>query len=189
MRIVTLLCLLVLLPLPAGATTITKTFSYVFSDGIYSGETLRLQYSYPALPEGQSIFSYSPDVDAVATIAGGTSVASDVDAIFSDSGDILQPEFFSTFTFEPGDNALGVVQAFQFSAPFALQRVDGEDLDRFTCNNPGVRCFEATAAVPLPSSGALLLTASILAGGLGLRRKRGWRRSSGVRRPLTKMLV
>lgn len=170
MRILPCLAVLgLLLPSAGAATTITKIWVYDVSSGPLAGETLTLSYTYPRNGPDQPIFSYDPPFEATAASAraGVTSSGSGGSLVFSDSGDILEPEPFVTFDF--GANPAGLIGITNFANQVTYLFEDGPDAD-ISCGAEGVTCRVTVEAVPLPPALPMLLAG--LAGAGVLLRKR-----------------
>lgn len=168
----TLLAALALSPLQAQATTILQFIDARLNTGPYTGERVFVQYSYPALPAGQDIWTYSPDPWGYARFLDAyDSNLTHAQLVFSGDGDILRPEPYLTFTFDPARNAAGLqlLEIWNVSV-FGLYFAGAPDIQAFRCGRDA-ECRFSTAIVPLPPAGVALGLG--LAGLWALRRRMG----------------
>lgn len=175
MRILTFLLYFVSSPL--AASTIFQEIDYSFKEGTLAGTTVEVRYNYPTLPSGQSLFAYSPDAPATATYLDAFDEAP-ADLIFSGGADLLAPELFISFAFDPLANSTGLMNFWVWNVGQIGIYFDGDpDFQNYSCRSSALECVFRTsvsaATVPLPASAPLLGSALLLGWGLRKRMSRG----------------
>ena len=158
-----LLLILLAFAAPAKAGTVVQAIDYNFLSGPLAGTTLEVRYSYPTLPYGQIIEAYSPQPKAHATYLDAHSdVYTHSLLVFSGSSNILQPEPYFSFVFDPATNATGLKNFEIWNVAGIGIFFEGDpDIRVHTCGQT-VACDFQTTVIPLPATAPLLL------GSLGL---------------------
>lgn len=160
------------------AATIVQEIDYFFQTGPLAGTMAEVRYSYPDLPSGQPIYSYDPVVQGTATYLDAKSnVLSRAQLIFSGNMDIMSPEPYLTFGFDPNANSTGLMNFEVWNTGvFGMYFQGAPEIMSFSCRN-GVICTSRAYVVPLPAAGLMLI------GGLGaiavLARRRKCRAAPG----------
>ena len=148
----------------AHAATVVQKITYDIFAGTFTGQSLVFEFSYPTLPPGGFIFTYNPDFSASVSIADAFSASpASSQIIFSGSGDILQPEFYASFVFDPAANSLNLRNAELFVSPAGLFVDGAPDLEIIRCRQ-NATCSKTTTVVPVPPGILLLLTGLLLTG-------------------------
>lgn len=160
-----------ILSLPAAAATVHVTQSATFDTGVFAGETLRFDITYPMLPDGGQIWAYGPEFTArVEFLDAISTTPSSAEIVFSGSCNIFLPELYLIFNFTPEQSPLGVREITFFASSIIQVTMEGDPGPTdYPCSN----CTYSAAVVPLPASGVLLL------GGLAVLGWRSRRRAFG----------
>lgn len=149
----------------AAADTVLQTIKYSFLEGPLFGTMAEVEYSYPTLPPGQPIETYQPTPAAGATYLDAVSDSLTYSLlVFSGSLNILQPEPYLSFLFDPATNSTGLLNLEVWNTPYVGLYFEGApDIQVYRCGEDVNCVFSAEIApVPLPAGLPLLL------GGLGL---------------------
>jgi hypothetical protein len=170
-----LLFVLCLIGSPLAAGTIFQEIDYNFKEGALAGTTVEVRYNYPTLPSGQSLFSYSPDAPATATYLDAFD-SSSADLIFSGGADLLDPELYISFAFDPAANSTGLMNFEVWNIGFIGIYFDGDpDIQTYACRSSALECVFSTSVnattIPLPASAPLLGSALLTGWGVRKRRK------------------
>ena len=158
----------------ATAGTVLQNIRYSFLEGPLSGTVVEVDYSYPTLPPGEPIYAYQPAVEGTATYLDAVSDRLEGPLlVFSDSLDILKPEPYLYFSFDPAANSTGLTTFNVYNtSSIGIFFEDDPDIIDYVCGGEVDCVFSGKIApIPLPSSLPLLLGAlGVLA--IGARRYR-----------------
>ena len=145
---------------PALAGTVIITDTFTFGGGAFAGDPVVIEYRYPTLPPGQAIETYIPAFSAMLTFLDLSSTTpTSPQIIFSGSSDILNPEFYTDWAFDPTLNAENISDI--VVDPAGLFLVIGGNLTD-TRDFTGSTFARTAEVVPLPATGGLLVGAFAL---------------------------
>ncbi len=168
----------------AGASTIKQTIDYDFLTGPWAGWDAHVEYYYPDLPDGESIWPYSPvPGNAFVNFNGWVGVLDTSTAllVFSGSGNIMQPEPYLDFYFSwPGPTS-DLLRAFLVwnTSNIGVWSRDQDDVLTYRCGGEDLNCTFQASVVPLPAALPLLGSALALGGLAFGRRKRSQKAKAG----------
>jgi hypothetical protein len=161
-----LIIILLFLSRPLIAGTVQHEHDYIFTAGPLTGTMVEVRYSYPTLPLGQPLISYSPDAPATASYLDAFST-SNAQTIFSGGAtDISHPELYIDFAFDPATNSTGLMHfAIWNIGLLGIYFETDPDFQTYRCGE-AVECLYRTAIIPIPPTAPLLGASLLLMAGI-----------------------